>query len=148
LITYVDVALGMRDRRNWSCDASVVVVDVASRRGVGDLALVLALASLVFSAWSGVGTSAAAATGIVSPRPRESSASQQHDMGTEKVETTLPLSPGCCLTFYLSFHHISNQNLPPRSCVLSEIVRAVPRDSGSWQWWAEAARRAIELSGF
>jgi hypothetical protein len=34
--------------------------------GVVDLALVLALASLAFSAWSGVGTSAAAATGIVS----------------------------------------------------------------------------------
>jgi hypothetical protein len=62
LITCGDVALGMRDRRNWSCGASVVIVVVASRR---DLALVLALASLVFSAWSGVGTSAAAATGIV-----------------------------------------------------------------------------------
>jgi len=45
--------------------------------GVGDLALVLALASLVFSVWCGVGTSAAAATGIVStgrqdPQPRSS----------------------------------------------------------------------------
>jgi hypothetical protein len=32
LITYGDVALEMRDSRNWSCGASVVVV-VASRRG-------------------------------------------------------------------------------------------------------------------
>jgi hypothetical protein len=33
LITCGDVALGMRDRRNWSCGASVVIVVVASRRG-------------------------------------------------------------------------------------------------------------------
>lgn len=76
--------------------------------GVGDLALVLALASLVFSAWSGVGTSALQRQGLCPHRSTGSSASQQHDMGIERVETTLPLSPGRCLTFYLSFHHIGN----------------------------------------
>jgi hypothetical protein len=46
--------------------------------GVGDLALVLALASLVFSAWSGVGTLAACSyrdcdhTGREDPQPRSS----------------------------------------------------------------------------
>jgi len=46
--------LGMKDERNWSRGENVVVV-IAWRRGSWDLALIVVLASLVFSAGSGAG---------------------------------------------------------------------------------------------
>jgi hypothetical protein len=97
--------------------------------GVGDLALVLVLASLVFSHGLGWELRQLQLQGLCPHRWRRSSASQQHDMGPRGSGDDIAIVFWPCLTFYLSFHRISNQNLTPRSCILSETVRAVRRDS-------------------
>jgi hypothetical protein len=63
-------------------------------------------------------------TGGEDPQPRSSMTWGPRGSGDDIAIVSWP-----CLTFYLSFHRINNQNLTPRSCIFSETVWAVRRDS-------------------